>query len=126
MLAWAGEAERAIEWSERGMRLSPLDPWAFAAFDAQALSHFYLGRYQNAAQAAYQSVHANPTHSITYVQLAAALARLGRLEEARAAAARVLELHPTFQYGRQFSGVDCAPALAAALGEALRSVGLPE
>jgi TolB-like protein len=75
MLAWAGEAERAIEWSERGMRLSPLDPWAFAAFDAQALSHFYLGRYQNAAQAAYQSVHANPTHSITYVQLAAALAR---------------------------------------------------
>jgi TolB-like protein len=126
MLAWAGEAERAIEWSERGMRLSPLDPWAFAAFDAQALSHFYLGRYQNAAQAAYQSVHANPTHSITYVQLAAALAKLGRLEEAKAAAARVLELHPTFQYGRQFSGVDCAPALAAALGEALRSVGLPE
>ena len=36
MLAWGGEAERAIEWSERGMRLSPLDPWAFAAYDAQA------------------------------------------------------------------------------------------
>src|SRR5260370_38846351 len=33
ILAWGGEAERAIEWSERGMRLSPLDSWAFAAFD---------------------------------------------------------------------------------------------
>ena len=126
MLAWGGEAERAIEWSERGMRLSPLDPWAFAAFDAQALSHFHLGRYDKAAQAAYKSVQANPAHSITYVQLAAALAKLGRLEEAKAAAAKVLELHPTFRYSRQFSGVNCAPALAASMGEALRVSGLPE
>ena len=126
ILAWGGEAERAIEWSERGMRLSPLDPWAFAAFDAQALSHFHLGRYDKAAQAAYKSVHANPAHSITYVQLAAALAQLGRMEEAKAAAARVLELHPTFRYSRQFAGVNCAPTLATSLGNALRAAGLPE
>jgi hypothetical protein len=37
-----------------------------------------------------------------------------------------LELHPTFRYSRQFAGVDCAPALAAAMSEALRTVGLPE
>lgn len=126
LFAWGGEAERAIEWSERGMRLSPLDPWAFAAFDAQALSHFHLGRYDRAARAAYRSVHANPAHSITYVQLAAALSRLGRLEDARAAAAKVMALHPTFRYGRQFAGVDCAPALAASMGDALRVAGLPE
>ncbi|MBS0246690.1 MAG: winged helix-turn-helix domain-containing protein [Proteobacteria bacterium] len=126
MLAWGSEAERAIEWSERGMRLSPLDPWAFAAYDAQAMGHFHLGRYDKAAQAAYRSVQANPAHSITYVQLAAALDRLGRTEEAKAAAAKVLELHPTFRFSRQFAGVDCAPALAAAMGDALRRVGLPE
>jgi tetratricopeptide (TPR) repeat protein len=108
------------------MRLSPFDPWAFAAFDAQAMSHLLRGRYEAACRAAYKSVQANPAHSITYVQLAAALAKLGRLEEARAAAARVLELHPTFRYGRQFAGVNCAPALAEALGEALRAVGVPE
>ena len=126
MLAWGGQAERAIEWSERGMRLSPLDPWAFAAFDAQAMGHFYLGRYDKAADAAYKCVHANPAHSITYVQLAAALVKLGRLEEAKAAAAKVLELQPTFRYSRQFAGVDCAPALAAALGQALDVAGLPK
>jgi hypothetical protein len=54
------------------------------------------------------------------------MARLGRLEEARAAAARVLELHPTFRYGRQFAAVNCDPALAQRLGEALRAAGLPE
>jgi TolB-like protein/tetratricopeptide (TPR) repeat protein len=126
ILGWSGEAERAIEWSERGMRLSPFDPWAFAAFDAQAMSHLLRGRHEEACRAAYRSVQANPVHSITYVQLAAALAKLGRLEEARAAAARVLELHPTFRYSRQFKAVNCAPALAQTLGDALRAAGLPE
>ncbi len=126
ILGWGGEAEEAIKWSERGMRLSPFDPWAFAAFDAQAMSHLLRGRYDDACRAAYKSVQANPAHSITYVQLAAALAMLGRLDEARAAAARVRELHPAFRYGRQFAAVNCAPALAQCLGEALQAAGLPE
>jgi hypothetical protein len=58
--------------------------------------------------------------------LAAPLAQLGRLKEAKAAAANVLRLQPAFRYSRQFVGVDCAPALAAAPGEALRTVELPE
>jgi tetratricopeptide (TPR) repeat protein len=126
ILGWTGEAERAIEWSEQGMRLNPFDPWAFAAFDAQATGHFLRGRYDEACRAAYRSVQANSAHSITYVKLAAALAKLGRQQEAEMAAARILELHPTFRYSRQFAGVNCAPALAASLGEALRMAGLPE
>ena len=108
------------------MRLSPFDSWAFAAFDAQAMGYFRQGRYEEACRAAHRSVQANPRHSITYVQLTAALARLGRIEEARAAARRVLDLHPTFRFGRQFAGVGCDPTLAASLGEALRMAGLPE
>lgn len=126
LFGWAGKAEQAIAWSERGIRLSPFDPWTFAAYDAQAMSHFVHGRYEDACRAAHRSVQANPAHSITYVQLAAALAKLGRLDEAKAAAARVVELQPTFRYGRQFEGVNCAPALAGPLGEALRLAGLPE
>jgi Flp pilus assembly protein TadD len=99
---------------------------AFAAFDAQAMSHLLLGRYDEACRAAYKSVQANPAHSITYVQLAAALAKLGRLKEAKTAAARVLELHPNFRYSSQFAGVNCDPALAECLGEALLAAGLPE
>jgi hypothetical protein len=60
------------------------------------------------------------------VQLAASLARLGRLEEARAAAACVLELQPAFRISSQFAGVACAPDLAAKLGGALRAAGLRE
>ena len=46
--------------------------------------------------------------------------------QAKTAAAGVLKLQPAFHYGQQFAGVDCAPALATALGEALRITGLPE
>ncbi|TIV96978.1 MAG: tetratricopeptide repeat protein, partial [Mesorhizobium sp.] len=56
------------------------------------MSHLLRGRFEEACRAAYKSVQANPAHSITYVQLAAALAKLGRLDEAKAAAARVIEL----------------------------------
>jgi TolB-like protein/Tfp pilus assembly protein PilF len=126
ILAWTGYAERAIEWGERGMRLSPFDPWAFAAFHSLTLGHFHCGRYEEAANAAHKAVQFNPGHSISYMLLAAPLAKLGRCEEAKAAAARVLELQPGFRYSRQFSGVDCAPALAASLSEALRATGLPE
>ena len=126
ILAWAGEAERAIEWAERAMRLSPFDPWAFAAFHSLTLGHFRRSRYEEAANAAHKAVQSNPAHSISYMLLAASLAKLGRLAEAKAAATRILELQPAFRYSRQFAGVDCAPALATSLSEALRATGLPE
>jgi tetratricopeptide (TPR) repeat protein len=123
---WSGEAERAIDWSERGIRLSPFDPWAFAAFDAQALGYFCRDRFAEAASAAYKSNLANPAHSVTWLQLAASLAALGRLDEAKAAAACVLALQPTFRIASQFAGVACETELAAKLGKALRATGLPE
>ena len=126
ILAFAGEAERAIEWGERGMRLSPFDPWAFSAFHALTLGHFQRGRYEEAADAAHKAVQSNPAFSFSYMLLAAPLAKLGHLEEAKAAAARVLELQPALRYNQHFAGVDCEPTLAASLSEALRATGLPE
>jgi len=126
ILGWAGEAERAIDWSAQAMRLSSLDPWAFAAFHASMLGHFHRGRYDEAVKAAHKAIQSNPDHSISFMLLAAALSKTGRIEEAKAAAARVLELQSGFRYSRQFAGVDCTPALAASLGEALKAAGLPE
>ena len=83
MFGWAGEAERAIEWGERAMRLSPFDPWAWSAFHAFALGHFHRGRYEEAARAARKAVQLNPGHSISYMLLVAPLAKLGRLEGSR-------------------------------------------
>ena len=124
--AWGGRPSEAIGPVRTAIRLSPFDSWAFAAHGSVMLGHFQHGRYEEAAMAAYKAVQSNPGHSINHVLLAASLAKLDKIDAAKAAAARVLELHPTFRYSRQFSGVDCAPALAASLGEALRVAALPE
>jgi len=63
---------------------------------------------------------------MSYMLLAASLAKLGQLGEAKGAAARVLELQPSYRFGKHFAGVDCAPPLAASLSEALSVAGLPE
>jgi adenylate cyclase len=122
---WIGEAQRAIEWAERGLRLSPLDPWVFAAQHSLMLGNFRLQRYDLAAKAAYKAVQCNPGHSLSYMLLAAALVKLDRAEEAKVAAVRVIELQPGFRYLRQLAGVGCVSDLAVTLGEASDAAGLP-
>ena len=99
--AYAGRAERAIDWAERALRVSPIDRLAYVAHDALAIGHFLRGRYEEAANAAHRAVQSNPDMSVTHSLLAAALAKLGRVEAAKAAAMQVLTLQPSFS-SRQF------------------------
>jgi TolB-like protein len=123
---WGGEAERAIDWAEKGLRLSPFDPWGFAAHHSLVLGYFKLRRFEDAAREAYKAVQANPAHSISYMLLAAALVRARKIDDVRSAASTVVRLQPNFSCKRQFVGVDCEAALAEALGSALRTIGLRE
>jgi TolB-like protein/tetratricopeptide (TPR) repeat protein len=123
---WSGAAGRAVDWGHTGLRLSPFDGWAFAAWHAIALGSFKLGKFVAATEAATRAIQANPAHSISYMLQAAALAKIGKVIEARKAAATVMKLQPNFRYGQQLSGVDCEPTLASALGPALGTAGLFE
>jgi tetratricopeptide (TPR) repeat protein len=122
---WAGDAERAIEWGERALRLSPFDPLSYLAYDSISVGHFRLGRYEEAVNAARKAIQFNPGFSINYVLLAAPLAKLSRLDEAKTAVARVLELQPSFSISKQFNSVGCARELSALLTDALLEAGLP-
>jgi TolB-like protein len=126
ILAFSGDAERAIEWAEHGLRLSPFDPWRSSAFIALALGYFNLARFEEAAAAARKAVQSSPGFSITHLVLAASLVKLGQIEEARSVAARAAQLQSGLRFSRFLAGVNCAPALASSLGEALRAAGLPE
>lgn len=126
VMGWGGDAERAIEWGGRALRLSPYDVWIFAAWHGIFLGHFLCGRYEEAVDSARKSIRCKPDFSISQMHLAASLVRLGRMDEAKAAAARLLELQPTFTISGHCVAVDATPALAAALTEALRAAGLPQ
>jgi TolB-like protein/Tfp pilus assembly protein PilF len=124
-LAFAGEAERAIDWAERALRLSPFDRLAYAGHHAVAIGNFIRARYEEAAIAASRATLSNPSFSVTYSLLAAALAKLGRTAEAKAAARKVLALQPSFSSSGYCHAAGITPALAASLMESWHQAGLP-
>ena len=125
VLAYGCEAERAIDWAERALRLSPFDRLKFCAYHALAIGNFLRSRYEEAANAGRRAVQFNPGMSVSHGLLAAPLAKLARMDEAKAAAARVLALEPSFSAGGFCTALALPAALATPLMEAWRSAGLP-
>jgi adenylate cyclase len=124
-MGWANEAERALEWGERSVRLSPFDRLIHAAHMGLAVGHFASVHYEEAVNSARRSVQSDPGFSVAHMVLAASLAALGRFPEANVAAARVLALEPNFTTAGYCAGVGLPAALAAPFAEACLAAGLP-
>ena len=91
---WAGQAERAIS-GRAGDAPKPVDPWASSAYHARTLGIFAAvatGGHHNRSQ----SDPCDPGHSTSYMLLAASLAKLGRVDEAKAARAVFWNCSPRF------------------------------
>ena len=124
--AWMGEESIAIEHAKIAVRLSPFDPLIYLPYVGLAIAQFYAGDFAEAASAASRASAANPRFSVPRYLRAAALARLGRLDESKAMAAVLLELQPGFTINRLASGTITTPERMARLADALRQAGLPE
>ena len=124
--AWSGDYDRAIEHADIGIRLGPLDPLIYLPFTGLAYAHFFAGRYDAAEIAAGKAVAASPRFSVPRYLHAAALCRLGRLAEASAEAAVLLELQPGFTVAGLVAGGITTPERIAALAGSLREIGLPD
>ena len=90
----SGQAEDAIASHDEAMRLSPRDPimWAFMASKAIAL--IMLGRYQEGLDWARKAQRQPNSALWAFMPEVSALARLDRLDEARAAFDRARALQP--------------------------------
>jgi adenylate cyclase len=126
VLSFMGQTEIAIERAERALRLSPFDSLNYLAYNALAISYFTTGRHEQSHDATRRSIQINPRFSVCHLFHTAALVGLGRNEEAKSAAKRVLALDPVFTI-RGFSiTVGFEPAVFALLADAWRVAGLPE
>jgi adenylate cyclase len=125
VLAYAGEAERAIDWAQRALRLSPFDRLNYCSYNALAVGHFLRRRYEEAASAARRALQFNPNFSVSNSLLVAPLAKLGRLDEAKAVALRVLTLQPSFSAAGFCAALGVPTDLAEPMTEAWREAGLP-
>lgn len=127
-LAYLGRGEEAVRHAEQGLQLSPFDQGRGYHYSFLAIAHYANGSFEDSLRWARLSVGENPLYTSVRRSVIVALAGLGRLEEARAEAARLLELEPDFRLGA-YERVRLPyeqVALRQRCMEHLRIAGLPE
>jgi tetratricopeptide (TPR) repeat protein len=116
--------EPAVGYLERALQLSPSDPDIGSTLCGLGIALMLMGRDDRALPALKRAVDESPNHLGAHLHLIFAFNRLGRNDEARAAAARLLELRPDYRFeGRTRSGNE---TFRAGLREAVVSAGIPE
>ena len=91
----------AIEHFHRAMRLSPLDPEKGIALSGIGMSYLMLQQFEDALSWGEQALREMPGYGSSHRVVICALVGLGRLEEARAAARRLMEAFPTYTVSLQ-------------------------
>jgi TolB-like protein/class 3 adenylate cyclase len=125
-----GRSEETEAHIHEALRLSPRDNSAYRWFMFVGIAKLFLGADVEAAAWLRRSIEANRNHPVPHCHLAAALALLGSLDEARAAAQAGLVLNPTFTLRRYRARVASDhPAYLAGRErtcEGMRMAGVPE
>jgi TolB-like protein/class 3 adenylate cyclase/tetratricopeptide (TPR) repeat protein len=126
-LGRGGETEAHIN---EALRLSPRDTFAFRWLFFGALAKLQLGADTEAVAGLRRSIEANRGYPLAHFILAAALALLGELDQAFAAARAGLTLDPTFTIRRyRVNAPSDNPIFLAArerIYEGMRLAGVPE
>jgi adenylate cyclase len=132
-LIYLGEPAAAIPLEEKRIRLNPDDPNISIAYWSLGLAHLLLSQNDEAAEFLTKACAANPRVYYFYLDLAAALALQGHLDEAHTALAESLKLNPkinSMARQRARSAYTNNPAYVALAAKTvdvgLRKAGLPE
>ena len=125
--AFKGEAEPAVEGTEKALQLSPLDPLRYFYDSLAATAAMSAGNYDRAIELAQRSLRANRTHTSTLRALTIAQVRSGRMDAARTTMEQLRRLEPNLTASlylqRNPSG---AFPTGKVWAEALVEAGLPQ
>ncbi len=112
------------------LRVSPRDTDAYAWICFAGISKLWVGADADAVAWLRRSIEVNRNYPLAHFYLAAALAHLGDMAEARVAVRAGLQLHPGFTIRRYRESASCNhPAFLAGrerTNEGLRIAGVPE
>ena len=127
-----GRAEETEAHIAEGLRLSPLDTMAYLWMTTAGSAKLHLGSHEEAIAWFRRAIEANRNNPAAFFNMAAALAQIGRLEEARSAARAGFALNPAYTVSRRrasWMAQSDDPTYLAQLVpilEGLRRAGVPE
>jgi len=122
VLTWAGRAEEGVRYLEHAIRLNPFAPAMF--FNNLAVAYRDAGQYEKAIEECKKALQREPNTQFPYIHMAISYMRLGREEEARAAAAEILRINPKFSLERYAKTLPFTKPVADRVVEDLRRAGL--
>ena len=129
---YIGRAKETEAHIAEALRLSPRDTMAYIWMTVVGMAKNSLGGWEQAAAWLRRAIEANRNYPLAFFHLAAALAQLGRLDEAHSAVTAGLALNPAFAISRARANwtarSDDLPHLAQLepIFDGLRKAGLPE
>jgi adenylate cyclase len=92
--AFMDEGDKAVEYTEMALKLSPLDPQRYFYDSLAASAHLTAGHYDSALELAQRSLRANRSHTSTLRVMTVAQWQLGHRDEARKTTQELLKLEP--------------------------------
>jgi tetratricopeptide (TPR) repeat protein len=129
---YIGRAEETEAHVVEALRLSPRDTMAYHWMNRAAVAKNNLGSYEQAVAWSRRAIEANRNFPHPHFVLGAALAQLGRQDEARSAVKAGLALNPAFSISRaraNWTAMSDDPTYLASIRpvfEAMRRAGVPE
>ena len=90
------------------------------------IRYFFTGHFDEVVTYSNLAIHANPGFSVPHAFLVAGNVNLGRLDVARMAAGRLLEIAPSWTIGSFAEMKFMRPQLMDGFADALRQAGLPD
>lgn len=125
-LAYTGAHDEAIGRLDKAIALSPEDPLLFRYEHFLSIAHFAAGDHAEAARLGERSMRRNERYTSNLRVTAASMVALGRLQDARDLANRVLDLEPEFRISDFVAKQGFTDVLRRQdFGEKLRLAGLP-
>jgi tetratricopeptide (TPR) repeat protein len=129
---FVGSAEETEAHIAEALRLSPRDTLAYLWMTNVGIANNQVGSWEQAVAWLRRAIDANRNFPTSYFNLAVALVRLGRLDEAHSAVKACLAINPTFAISRvraAWTAMSDDPTVLAQRElflEGLRKAGVPE
>ena len=120
-----GEANQALQSSERSLLLSPLDPLRFYYDSLSSAAAMGAREFARAAELANRAIVANCMHGSAYRTLAIAQAMMGEFDNARETVARLLAVEPNSSVEQFRSRSAVRSTQNEQFADALALAGLP-
>jgi adenylate cyclase len=124
--AYLNRPEVAIEHFQRAIRLSPFDPMNFNCFFGIRNAHFAAGRYEESLSWCRKGMLERPELVWPLRSMAASLALLGRIPEAREAVRQLRQEHPDISISKIVTITPHRGDYVRRYAEGLRRAGLSE